>query len=516
MRDCSALPKEFESLKQRTDAHRRGLDFQPFVGRMFQAQHFRVEKKARAAKPRQVDLFATRGDEVYLIETKWRKDPANIDDIDSLFTRLDAVPPAVTGLLVSYAGFTDEVLQRVKERSNRPILLISGVELEVALGWSGNFIGLLRRKREALLVHRTVLIENEPQRKGREQKVKPADLPASPTVFLFPDGHRSPTFWSGGGFGKFTFVSEMPDIDWHSSGGWGVTVDIAVPIQGQNDFLGLIQLMAATGWISANGNWSIQQATRNWHGFGTRTLCEALQGWKQRYDGLDTHHTEELCYFDEIEDGFYTITAAISADSRRIVWQAELSFQLVGIPLDIKPLQELCERFGIHERIHFRPRNEKSVDRSRPPRNAKLHLVTPVAFVVATPDSDMFQDEEWVVGIVIESPFIVKEGSKPKSWPTWVPEMLRDSEYLICSLRSWHQVDSIGKYRYEFWDFESSWTSDALLVRALTDWRDEDDETEEVPPSLGKAALESDEVILVDPPVNGIKEIQRRPRTRQR
>ena len=74
MRDSSALPKEFESLKQRTDAHRRGYDFQPFVGRIFQAKHFRVEKKPRAAKPRQVDLFATRGDEVYLIETKWRKD----------------------------------------------------------------------------------------------------------------------------------------------------------------------------------------------------------------------------------------------------------------------------------------------------------------------------------------------------------------------------------------------------------------------------------------------------------
>lgn len=78
MRDFSALPREFEALKQQTDAHRRGYDFQPFVGRILQAQHFRVEKKSRAATPRQVDLFATRGDEVYLIETKWRKTPAAI------------------------------------------------------------------------------------------------------------------------------------------------------------------------------------------------------------------------------------------------------------------------------------------------------------------------------------------------------------------------------------------------------------------------------------------------------
>lgn len=53
MRHGSSLPKDFEDLKRRSDAQKRGYDFQPFVGRIFQAQHFRVEKKARASKPRQ-------------------------------------------------------------------------------------------------------------------------------------------------------------------------------------------------------------------------------------------------------------------------------------------------------------------------------------------------------------------------------------------------------------------------------------------------------------------------------
>lgn len=472
MRDYSALPKELKALKERTDAHRRGFDFQPFVGKIFQAQHFRVENKPRVAKPRQVDLFATRGDEVYLIETKWRKDPANINDIDSLFTRLEAVPSFVTGLLVSYSGFTDEVLQRVKDRSNRPVLLVSGVELEDALGWSASFIALLRRKKEDLLVHRNVTIETEPPRRGITRNVRSTDLPTSKTEFLFPPGDRSSILCSVGRFDRFVFVNEMPDIDWHSSGGWGVTVDIAIPLQDQNDFLGLIKFMAQTGWVSTEGNWSIQQATRNWHGFGARTLYEALHGWKKRYEGLETHHTEELCYFDEIEEGYYTLTAAISADSRRIVWRAELSFQLVGIPLDTKPLQELCDRLGIHEYIHFRPRKEKSVIRSWPPQNTKRCHVAPIAFVVARPNSEILNDEEWVVGIVIDNPFIVKEDPKQKPWPKWVPHMLQDSDYLICSLRSWHQVENIGKYSYEFWNFESSWTSDALLVRAIADWQD--------------------------------------------
>ncbi len=470
MRGSSALPKEFESLKHQTDPHRRGYDFQPFVGRLFQAQHFKVEKKARAARPRQIDLFASRGTEVYLIETKWRKDPANIDDVESLFTRLAAVPASVTGILVSYVGFTKEVVTRVKNKSDRPVLLVSGLEIENALGWSGNFLKLLRDKKQALLVNREVLLDEAPKRRTNTTKIKPSDLPSSTVEFLYPDGHRSSWFTSGGDFGLFTFVLEVPDIDWVTAGGSGVSVDIEVPVDGQNGLLEVIHQMAEMGWVSTHGSWSIQQATANWHGSGTKTMCEALQGWAARYEGLATHHSEEVCYFDEIDDGFYTLTASISADKRRSIWHAELSFQLVGIPLDTKPMQELCKQFGIHERINFRPRNEKSVNRSRPPGNVKRRRVKPIAYLVTSPDSEMFGDEEWIVGIVITNPFIVREGNKKKPWPKWAPHMLRDSENLICSLRSWHQVDSIGEYSYEFWDFESSWTSDALIVRAVADW----------------------------------------------
>ena len=309
-------------------------------------------------------------------------------------------------------------------------------------------------------------------------------MPSSTSEFLYSDGRRSPTFSSGGVFGKFAFVGEMPDIDWGSAGEFGVTADIAVPLQGRNDFLGLIQQMAETGWVSTNGSWSIQQGTVNWHGFGTKTLCEALDGWEERYEGLETHHTEELCYFDEVEDGYYTLTAAISADQRRIVWQAELSFQLVGIPLDLKPLQELCARFEIHEGIHFRPRDEKSVDRRHPPRNAQRRSLTPVAFVVTTPDSAILGDSEWIAGIVVENPFVMKQGTIRRTMPKWVPEMLRDSQYLICSLRSWHQVDSVQS-AYELWEIDSSWTSDALIIHAVADWTDEGDASGAVPKSLG-------------------------------
>ena len=179
-----------------------------------------------------------------------------------------------------------------------------------------------------------------------------------------------------------------------------------------------------------------------------------------------------LCYFDGVEDGYYTLTAGISADKRRIIWEAKLSIQLSGIPLDARPFQDLCEQMEVQERIHFRPRSEKSVDRGRPPRNADLPLVTPVAFIVETPDSDVLGHSEWIVGIVVENPFVLKNRAHRTTTPTWVPEMLTDSEYLICSLRSWHQADGV-KSVYELWEIESAWTSEALIVNAIADWQNE-------------------------------------------
>jgi len=514
MKDSSAQSAEFESLTLRTDAHRRGYDFQPFVGNLFRAQHFKVDEKAGISAPRQVDLLATRGEEVYLIETKWQQDPADIDDVDALFTRLEPVPPGVVGLLVSFSGFSQSVIDKVKEKSSRPVLLVSGVEIEQALGWSGDFISLLRRKKSALLTHRRVLIDEMPEPRSNGKKIKASDLPASSTSFLLPSGERTSSFQTGGGFGKFTFVRELPDIDWVGGGGFGVSLDLAVPVQSQDDLLVMIHDMADMGWVTSDGVWSIQQATANWHGFGAKTLAQSLKGWRKRYKGLETHHAEELCYVNEVENGYYTLTAAISADHRRIVWRTELSFQLTGIPLVQEPLKQLCDELGIHDGLHFRPRNEQSVARTRTPRDVSLPLVTPVAFVIDKPERGPARHEEWVVGIVVANPYKRSEGSVRRDMPEWVPDMLLDSEHLVCALRSWHQVDR-PKSHYELWEFESSWTSDALAVRAVADWRDDAGDFEELSPSLVLEMSQDDEdgVTLVDTAIGGSNVVRKCPGT---
>lgn len=282
--------------------------------------------------------------------------------------------------------------------------------------------------------------------------------------FAFPDGSRWSWLQCEGEFGRFAFVHELFDIDWSAAPGNGVTLDLRLARQSDHDVRGLLELMASMGWVTSKGCWSIQQASANWHGFGAEALVEALDAWKERYTELvETHHTEEVCYLDQWEDGYYSLMAAISADSRRIVWQVELSFQLVGVPLDPSALLELAKHLKVEGTPFFRPRSEQSVIRGRPPE-ARPPLV-PVAFVVTKRDADPVE-EEWVCGVVVQNPYRSEHGSRR---PEWVPDMLRASEYLICRLRSWHG-SARPRSSYELWEFESAWTSDLLVLSVLADW----------------------------------------------
>jgi hypothetical protein len=237
----------------------------------------------------------------------------------------------------------------------------------------------------------------------------------------------------------FTFVPELEDIDWVPASGLGVTLDIPLPVQDQATFLTLLSQLAKMGWVTPKGCWSIQQATANWHGFGADALVEALQGWKERYEGFETHHTEELCYTDECEDGFYTLVAQVSADSHRIVWRVELSFQLRGIPLDPGRYRELGTHFGLSDSVYFRSRGEKSCTREWPTGTSQE--VKPLASIVPLENLLSGDDREWVAGIVVENPFFDGE-TRARPHPKWVPEKICESEYLVCALRSWHPLSN--------------------------------------------------------------------------
>lgn len=76
----------------------------------------------------------------------------------------------------------------------------------------------------------------------------------------------------------------------------------------------------------------------------------------------------------------YTLKADIEAGRARTVWQCDISFQLIGMPVDPEPFHQLASAFDLKQALYFRPRTEKSVERthlsaSRPVLSQPLALI---------------------------------------------------------------------------------------------------------------------------------------------
>lgn len=484
-----ALLRDFESASSMASAVRRGHALERLVVGLFRAHHFQTTPGAGAAKPRQVDLLATRGAESYLVETKWRHDKADINDLDSLRARLGRTAGHVVGLLVSVNGFTGSVFSDVAGHARQPVLLLSGEELQHVLqGWDP-LLRLLHRKRDALLTHGEVLLD-EPTSGRRRPRRTAIPLPTSKGEFRWPGGARAQVLDCDGGFGQFVFAQQVPDIDWVSGAGVGITLDIAPEAFTERSVLDLIDMLARLGWATRDARWSLQQSRRTWHGLGVAAFVETLPKWKERADSPESHHSEELCYLDRCDGGFYTVTATIGAHKTRRAFPVNLSFQLQGVPLDASPLMQLCAAVGVHDPVYFRALDGRSVRRDH--ISVRRRPVVPLAYVVES--DDLFdgtdrqrlsidyqldgdpiegavarRPHEFVTGIVIANPFRAGDGAPAAVEPPGDLRQLKSSGYLICPLVHHHPVD-FEPVTYRMRSLEHARTTDALVCVAAVDW----------------------------------------------
>jgi Restriction endonuclease len=468
--DEPPLVTAYRDLAQMQDAQARGSALEGLVKKLFSRAHFRVERDAGAAAPRQTDLVATNGTDNYLIEVKWRQDPADVSDVDNVRIRLQETPSSMIGVLISVNGFTATARERVRAKRSQPILLMTGPELASALANPPGLRATLDGKREELLVHGRVLVDAPPERLSWAGAGRPSGMPAGGVSFLL-DGERRQVLACGGGFGQFVFVQEVPDIDWVPGGGTGVSIDMSSSVGSQDELLTCLAELTESGWLTPHGRWNIQQATRNWHGIGPETLAEEITGWERRYDSAGPiHHTEQLCYQDTCEGGFFTLTADITAAEPRELWHCELSAQLSGVPLDQAPLRQLAALLRASHPLYFRPRGERAVTRHA--LYADNLTVVPAGLVVFDDAADP-TFPAWVCGIVTANPFALPRGSSESGQPDWIPGDLGESEMLICALRQYHPLSHpVAGYRLT--SCEWVWTSDSLVIRATADWKRQD------------------------------------------
>ena len=465
------LDARLDAISQLQNPATRGRELESFVADVFRQSHFKVTLNSGAARPRQTDVLATRANKTYLIECKYRSSRADIDDLDSLRSRLRRTDGSVVGVLLSMPGFTGSVISDVEQHRNQPVLLVSSDELQLVASGFEPISRLLWRKNDALLTNGMVLLD-EPIKKPAPRR-RSSVLPRAESQFMQPDGSRSQIIDCRGQFGQFVFAHHLPDIDWVQASGSGVTLDVGADAMNERDLLDLVHRLAALGWATPDARWSIQQANRNWHGLGCAAFTEALPRWGERAKTLEAHQSEEICYLDRCDGGFYTLTANLASHRIRQTTAVTLSFQLEGVPLDTAPLLQLCRSIGAHEGLYFRPRMERSVVRSRAPRTLVTD-VQPLAYLIGPERMLGDVTTEWITGIVIANPFYAASANKPEIEQPGGLEPIQNSEHLICDLAEHHILDNLKRHKYYLRGFEYANTSEAFVCRPIANWDDKD------------------------------------------
>src|SRR5258708_12420870 len=115
-----SLLDDFNRLRRMKDAQARGYRLQEFVGTLFTKRHFDVRLNSRAARPRQTDLVARKGNDVYVVEAKWQGSSTDIDDLTSLRDRLEPTAGLPTRIFITMSPLTAHLITHIEHNHHPP------------------------------------------------------------------------------------------------------------------------------------------------------------------------------------------------------------------------------------------------------------------------------------------------------------------------------------------------------------------------------------------------------------
>lgn len=425
--------------------------FETEIADLFERAGFQVTLNAKAARPRQTDVFAHDEKLNLLIEAKDRKRPIDIDDIDALRSRLNRTNAGVVGVIFSRSGLTKGAKDAIETDRTREILTFVGPEIDQLRKGQKNIWSLIEHKREALTVHGKVWHST-----ARPSRYLNVPLPSSDVSFQIGRSPAVPYFECRSRMSGASHALEIQDTGWGNSGGEGARLAIRLALNDITDLRDLLGYLHKNFGLSKNGMFFIHQSESCWHGMGAEEFLEAAQAWGQRYERSPAkrfHHSEQLGYYDSFHTGWIHISAQqrVGMDVQKrgaFLHHAEIVIQLPGIPVDMSRFLRLCQYVN-NDWAHFDYVNARWTSSRRLKTNRRLDVIGHVLKADIGPVGTK-PPSRVVIAVIARNPFY-KRSALPKELQD--PEILSlrqilDNELLLCDLRDWHDEGSKPDYYY--------------------------------------------------------------------
>jgi len=449
---------------------KRGRAFEVEIANLLRAFGFEVTENAKAAKPRQTDIFAGADGIDLLVEAKNRKRKIDVGDIDALRSRLNRVAPDIVGVIFTTSKLTREAIKLIESDRQREILVFVQDEIERLRRGEQSLKGLIERKRKELRVGGKVWF-------GPLLKLEYAavTLPAETVKFDVRDKAYS-YFESESSFSGACFALQIPDPGWSLWGGEGARLILDLEVYTVKDLRNVFGCLHERFGLSRNGAFSIQQSKCCWYGIGPENFLEAVAAWRERYrksKSREFHNSEGLIYFDQFRDGWVEISSQQNVGSRNhdqsIFFHSQLVIQLPGIPVDTSPFLKLCRYLGA-EWANF----EFIASRLTITRRLKspLKLRTVGLMVDKNPfPRDAPTHEGTVVGIVAQNPFYgaKKLPEELSSFDSGAQQEMKEIKVFPCALRDWHSVNIAVDY-YRLAGIEATVGGASHIIRPFGTW----------------------------------------------
>lgn len=110
----------------------RGYAFETFLGELFEAFNL-APRKSFKIKGEQIDGSFRLHSEIYLVEARWRNEPAGPSDLLTFWGKIGGKAEWSRGLFISYAGFSPDALSGLATGKRANFIAMDGFDLHETL-----------------------------------------------------------------------------------------------------------------------------------------------------------------------------------------------------------------------------------------------------------------------------------------------------------------------------------------------------------------------------------------------